>query len=348
MPIITIFRAAAPRFCALLTTCLLITGNMAFAAPAEPPLELLFSPEARLVLGEVTEINPAGRLVFKRIRVFGKSTDVPELIDVLAGKPELSSVRIGEKYVLGYSLFHHDRQHPGGVAPNRKGAILITSMGLEPALFRDSPAIEKILSAASTERGRESGRFRRLLLDALAGDDRPLQLLAAGQLAYDIELGEHLRSRERETIARIGLDAQTDNGVRALLISAAADRPRDLGDWWPDAIREVLASTPIDGYSSGTTDPVGLVLLSFAEAHADGVQVPFESVTRWLRSSYQLLVEKARALLAVKFPTETRRALEEARGESSLSQETRTYIDDQLRQLERQDAGSGARQQGPG
>ena len=347
MPTIGIFRAFAPRICTLMITALLIAANSAVAAPAEAPFSLLYSPETRLVLGEVTEINPAGRIVFKRIRVFDKSTDVPELVDVIVGETELASVRLGETYVVGYSLFHHDRK-AGGVAPNRKGAILITSVGLEPALFRDAPVIRKILSLADSEHGRESRQMRRLLIDALSGSNRPLQLLAAGQLAYDIELGERLDSRDRDVIARVGLASGTDNRVRGLLISAAATRPGELGNWSGDAIREVLASTPVGGYPSGAMDPTGLVLLAFAEAHVEGVQVPLGSVTRWLRSPHRLLVEKSRVLLGAKFPADAKKALEEARDDPTLIQETRTYIDDQLRQFERQDAGSGAQQQGPG
>lgn len=332
-------RAIGPLYCFLAALYLLAFAGMAHAGPAQPPLEQLFSPESRLILGELTEINPAGRLVFKRIKVYGKAVDVPELVDVRAGEDAMSSARIGETYVVGYTLFHHDRQHPGGMAPNRRGGVLTTSVGLEPALFRNTETIQKILALAQSERGRESRRLRRLLMNALVGDDRPLQLLAAGQVAYDIELGKRLNAKDRAAIARIGGDPETSLPVRLLLISAAAERPRILGDWWADAIRAVLASTPIGGYASGAKDPTGLVLLAFAELEAKLVPVPLESVTRWLRSPNRLFVERACAVLGTVYPADKQGALEEALGDSSLTQENKSYLDDQLNLLTRPPGG---------
>jgi hypothetical protein len=329
-------RAIGPLFCLLAASLL---PAPAVAGPAQPPLEQLFSPESRLILGELTEINPAGRVVFKRIKVYGKAVDVPELVDISATESTIASVQLGETYVVGYTLFHHDRQHAGGMAPNRRGGILTTAVGLDPALFRDSKAIQTMLSLAKTERGRESGRLRRLLLDALVGDDAPLQLLAAGQIAYDFELGKRLNAKDRAAIARIGSDPETRIPVRLLLIAAAAERPGVLGEWWADAIRAVLASTPIGGYASGAKDPTGLVLLAFAEVEARLVPVPLESVTRWLRSPYRLFVERACAVLGAVYPADKQKALEEALGDSSLSQENKSYLDDQLNLLKRPDAG---------
>ena len=332
-------RAVGPLYCFLAALYLLAFASMAHAGPAQPPLEQLFSPESRLILGELTEINPAGRLVFKRIKVYGKAVDVPERVDIRATDSTIASVKLGETYVVGYTLFHHDRKHPGGMAPNRRGGILTTAVGLDPALFRDSETIQTMLSLAKTERGRESGRLRRLLMDALVGDDAPLQLLAAGQIAYDLELGKHLKTKDRAAIARIGSDPETRIPVRLLLIAAAAERPGILGKWWADAIRAVLASTPLGGYASGAKDPTGLVLLAFDEVEAGLVSVPLESVTRWLRSPYRLFIERACAVLGTVYPADKQKALEEALGDSSLTQENKSYLDDQLNLLKRPDAG---------
>lgn len=332
-------RAICPLSRLLVALLLLTSGCSAIAGPAQPPLELLFSPEARVILGELTEINPAGRLVFKRQKVYGDPIDVPELVDVRADESAIATVQIGETYVVGYSLFHHDRQHPGGMAPNSRGGVLITTVGLEPALFKNGQTIQKILSLAGSERGRESGRLRKLLLNSLVGDDLPLQLLAAGQIAYDLELGEHLNAADREAIARIGSDRKSSISVRLLLIAAAVERPSELGRWWEGAIQEILASTPVDRYPTGTTDPTSLVLLAFAEVEAKLVVVPLESVNRWLRSPYRLFVERACVVLGTAFPTDKRNSLEHALKDSGIPEENRSYIDDQLRLLERQDAG---------
>ena len=70
-------RAITRLFKFLAITTILAFGTSAWAGPAVPPLELLFAPESRLVMGTLVEINPAGRLVFKREKVFGTHKDVP-------------------------------------------------------------------------------------------------------------------------------------------------------------------------------------------------------------------------------------------------------------------------------
>lgn len=335
MPNFARWRAVRPLFGLVFVPILLLLGTPVSAGPAQPPLELMFAPESRLILGELTEINPAGRMVFKRLKVYDQAIDVPEMVDVRAGETAMASARIGESYVVGYTLFHHDRQHPGGMAPNRRGGVLTTSVGLEPALFRNSETIQEILALAKSERGRESGRLRRLLMDALSGQDGPLQLLAAGQIAYDLELGKHLNTKDLAVVARIGGDPGTHLPVRLLLIAAAAERPQIFGDWWADSIRSVLASTPIGGYASGAVDPTGLVLLAFAEVEAKLVAVPLESVTRWLHSPNRLFVERACAILGTVFPADKQNALEGALGDSSLTQDNKSYLDDQLALLKR-------------
>lgn len=336
-------------FAALLGACLVLFSGPALAAKkAKPPLDVLFASESRLVMGSLVEKNPAGRLVFKREKVYGQSTDVPELVDVRVGQAELDSARIGQRYVLGYSLFHRDKQSPGGIAANRKGAILIHTSGLEPALFEDSRRLQKILDAAETWEGRRSDAMKRLLSKALAGPDPSLQLLAAAQFTNSPELGAKLDGKDRRALEAIARDAGAKSSLRELLFAAASEQPAAYGNWAQSLAFDLLASTPLDGYAPGAADLSTLVLLAFDESMLHHFPVPYDSLVRWLHSPQRLFVERSTALLGAIHPTRQANALEEALGESSLSSDTRKYLDDQLRIIRGQEAGADAQQHGPG
>lgn len=336
-------------FAVWLGACLVLFSGHALAAKKpKPPLDVLFASESRLVLGSLIEKNPVGRLVFKREHVYGQSTDVPELVDVRVGQSELDATQIGKRYVLGYSLFHRDKQSPGGIASNRKGGILIFTSGLEPALFEDSRPLQKILDAAETWEGRRSDAMKGLLSKALTGSDPALQLLAAAQFTNSPELGKKLNDKDRRDIESIVRYSDARPSLRELLLAAASERPGEFGDWAPVVIANLLESTPLDGYAQGPVDLSSLVLLAFDEAALHRFSVPYASLTRWLHSPQRSFVERSTALLGTLHPTRQANALEEALGESSLSSDTRKYLDDQLRIIRGQEAGTDTQQHGPG
>ena len=345
----TLRPTAVPLLQVLLVCGQLVFSALAAAAPkAKPPLDVLFLAESRLVVGSLVEKNPAGRLVFKREKVYGQSTDVPELIDVRAEPALLDSTRIGTRYVIGYSLFHRDKRDPSGYAENRKGAILINTSGLQPALFEDSRLIHKILSKSEDWEGRHSAAMKRLLMKALEGPEPALQLLAAAQFVYAPALSRQLASTDRRMFEQRARDAAANPALRELMLIGAIERPSEFGGWAGSAISELLASTPSGGYPPGTADLTSLVLLAFDETLLHRYQVPFTSLTRWLHSPQRVFVERSTALLGVLYPTRQANALEEALGDSSLTGDTRKYIDDQLRIIRGPDSGTDTQQQGPG
>lgn len=311
---------------------LLTFGIHASAGPAKPPLELIYATESRLVGGQLIEISPAGRLIFKRQEVFGNATDVPEFIDVGSSARALEIAKAGEQYIFAYTRLGYDKQYPEGITPSRKGTILISSLGLDPALFADTPELRAILKLASSEKGRESKKLRRLLFNTFADGAPALQRLAAGQLSLDTETTDRLSKKEKSILKAASLNESVNPTTRALLITAAADRPADFGDWAAEAILNVLEITPVDGYPEGTADHAGLVLLCFDEASDRNVQVPFVTLTRWLRSSNQLYLERTYRLLQMHFPERHKSALEDAIGDAGSSPATQRFLKGKLRE----------------
>jgi len=161
-------------------------------------------------------------------------------------------------------------------------------------------------------------------------------------------LSRQLASTDRRMFEQRARDAAANPALRELMLIGAIERPSEFGEWAGSAISELLASTPSGGYPPGTADLTSLVLLAFDETLLHRYPVPFTSLTRWLHSPQRVFVERSTALLGVLYPTRQANALEEALGDSSLTGDTRKYIDDQLRIIRGPDSGTDTQQQGPG
>lgn len=341
------FNANTKRSLLALTTMVISLGALpVHAEPVEPPLELLYAPGNVLVAGTVVEINPSGRLVFDRRDVLGGEGQVPDKIDVSVPLAALDGVKPGQRYIVGYTLAMTDPRNPTHTVANPNGAVVLTSIGLDPALFSDTPAARAILKAGRSEHGRESRSLFVLLMKTLAGTDRPLQTLAAGQIFLDPETRERLRESGHDIIERVARDAHTPAPVRASLLQSAADRPDDLGDWWQSAAVDVVVSTPIDGYAKGASDPYGLVLLALEVLDKHQTHVDPGALTRWVRGPDPSLVERACLMLRREAPALERTAIREALDDPKLPEQTRTFLYDHLRRLDLLDARLKARKGG--
>lgn len=321
-------------------------GQLAHAGAVEPPLHMLFSGKNRLVIGTVEERNPPDRIVFKREKVFGGFDDVPELVDLLADSITVNGVIPGDRYVFAYALIKRDKRAPGGAVKDPKGATIITSLGLEPALFRRTAALLKILDASDTEAKRDSRSLLDLLLTTLDSADPQLGNLAAAQIGLDADLGKLLGDKDRKVLRKVAESPASTTPTRSVLLQASYLYPDLYGSWWLPTSKEVLATTPLGGYPEGARDPTGLVLLAFGLVEKTDVRLPKESLVRWLRSPEPLFRERSLALLESKFPGQQRAVFEELLNDPTLSAESRNQLDDQLRHLERQDAGKDAHEQG--
>lgn len=307
---------------------------------------MLFSDTNRLVVGTVRGVNPPNRIVFMREKVFGGHDDVPEAVDLLAEVSSVNWVVPGDRYVFAYALFKRDKRAPGGMVLNSKGAMIISSLGLEPALFEDSRALRTILDSSDTEEKRDSRALLDLMLKTLKGSDPQLRNLAAAQIALDADLGKLLGDKDRALIRKVTASTDYTTATRQVLMQAAFLYPELYGAWWLPMAKEVLATTPLDGYPEGAWDPTGLVLLAFGVVENPDIQLPKESLARWLRSSRRLFLEQSLVLLGSKFPGQEREMIEEALKDPALNAESRNYLDDQMRRLGRQQAEGAEHEQG--
>lgn len=345
-----------PRFSRALSRALFL--SLAFSAsllmtPAhaqrvESPLELMYAEDAMIVAGKAIEINPAGRFVIAPKEILAGKIKPPEKLDIRIPKEFLNDVKVGERYIVAYSQFRRDPRKAVGLVPNKEGAIAIVSPGIEPAVFRDTPAVRTILKAGKSEHGRESRKLADLVLAALKGEDPQLQNLAAGELAYEPELGERLTDADRAEIEKTVRNVKTPIRVRMVLLEAASRMPEKLGDWWKKAALDIVTTTPTDGYSSAASDPVILIMTALDVLDRYSVKVPPETLKRWVWNPNPALVERVCVLLRREGPDLERSAIAQALADPKLPEATRKFLNDHLRQLDRIDERKRARKEGSG
>jgi hypothetical protein len=342
-------RALFPSvFGALLAGASLFVATAARAQRVESPLELMYGDDAAIVVGRLIDINPVGRIVIEPKEILSGKIKPPEKLDIRIPKDFLNDVKNGERYIVAYSMFRRDPRKAVGLVANKEGAIAIVSPGIEPAVFRDAPAIRAILKAGRSEHGRESRKLADLLLAALPGDDAQLQNLAAGELAYEPDLGERLNDADRALIEKTVREPKTPIRVRMVLLEAASRMPKALGDWWKKAALDIVTTTPVDGYSSAASDPVILVMTAFDVLDRYSVKVPPETLERWVRNPNPALVERVCVLLRREGPGLERSAIQQALADPKLPEATRKFLNDHLRQLDRIDERKRAQKEGSG
>jgi hypothetical protein len=342
--ILRLLRAIVPA----VTASLLAFASPARAERLESPLELIYAPDNMLVAGKLIEINPVGRIVIERKDILSGKTRPPERIDARVPNEVMADLKVGERYVMAYSLFRRDPRDPTRLAPNREGAVVLVSPGIEPALFRDTPAIRAILKAGSTEHGRESRRLLDLLLTALNGDDAQLQNLAAGELAYEPDLGERMRDADRAVVEKTVRNVKTPTRVRAVLLEGAARQPKTLGDWWKETALQIVTTTPVDGYADKASDPVFLVLTAFEVLDRYAVKVPPDALKRWVWNPNPPVVERVCVMLRREAPDQERSTIQLALADPKLPATTRKFLNDHLRRLDRMNERTKARKEGSG
>jgi hypothetical protein len=326
----------------------LFAATPASAQKVESPLELIYAPDTMLVAGKLAEINPAGRIVIQKKEVIAGKDKPPAKIDARVRKDVFPSLKIGDAYIVAYSMYRRDPRKAVGLVANPDGAIVLDNPGIEPALFRDTPAVRAILKTGKSEHGRESRKLVDLLVGALDSPDPQLRNFAAGEFAYESELVERLNEADRAAIEKFVRNVKNASAPRALLLEACARQPKALGDWWKSAALEIVTTTPVDGYADKASDPVGLVLTALEVLDRYAVKVAPESLKRWVRNPNPPLVERVLVMLRREAPEQERPAIETALADPKLPETTRKFLNDHLRRLDRMNERKAARKEGSG
>ncbi|MEO7916640.1 MAG: hypothetical protein ABIR16_03270 [Dokdonella sp.] len=322
------------RFSAIPFFACLASGTV-WAEKVKPPTIILGEPTTNIVVAEYKEAGPYNRIVFSKVRVLKSRDDVPALIDI--AKPDLRKPLVaGQSYVIAYTPYAEDRFERIGVNP--RGANFISSPGLEPALFADTPDNEALLmwridededGEAEEEGERDSPAAEAAmpkLLQMLASTDSQRRAFAAAEIAYRAKLVAALDAAQQKALQRFVIDDAGPDGSRALILAAAAAMPAKsvAVRGWNDLAVDLLENSALTDSTEAGRSRLIIAALSYPptlERARDG-----KLHGRWLRSDNIALVEAAANMLQQRSVDVARSAVAEALAESSLPPETRTYL----------------------
>lgn len=299
----------------------------AFAAKVKPPGAVLREATTSIASVEFAENGPSGRMVFRRIEKLGGDAEMPELIDLAVPEELRRIVLPGERYLIAYTIFRREAEQ---IRADRRGAQLLVSPGLEPALLRDSPENRAILAwRAGDDAAAVKARLPELLA-LLDAQDPQRQNFALSEIVLRPQLTEALDTRSRKTLQRFAARSEANANARARLLQAAVVLPQHFGTGgWKEIALDVIATTPvrvqqIEGSAS-------LVRFAFDLVERDRIKVPPATVSRWLASDNAALAEKALLTLRAQHPAEEMPRLEQALSLSLLPAGTREFLLDHRR-----------------
>lgn len=330
--------------CVVVLLALFATG--ASAERIQPPLDVLYSSSNVLIAGKLQRVEPDGRLVFGPRTTLSGTSAPGDRIRILADADTAAEARKGRRYLVGYTILVRDPHNRKAKVPNPNGPALVSSPGLEPALFEDTRALRAILEAGRDPAARTSRAFLDLLLAALRDDRHDLQNLAAHELAYRPALAQLLADADHPVLAARVDDADADPAARRALLEAAFHHPERFGSWWPAAARKIVTTTPVDGYISTTRGLDGLVMAAFGVLQAGDANLPDAALGRWVESERPALAERALLMLRKQAPQRERPIIREALANPALPAQTRTFLNEHLRRLDFMERKLGERANG--
>jgi hypothetical protein len=183
-------------------------------------------------------------------------------------------------------------------------------------------------------------------MQALGSDDPQLQNLAAGEIALDHELSPRVRKDGLAAVEQATRNPKTSPPARLLLLQTAATHSGYLGGWAGTAAKEIVENTTLDVYSNGTSDLSGLVLAALEVLDMEKAEISASSLQRWLHAANPALIEQAAVMLRRVSPATERTAVTEALSDPHLSAQSRAFLEDRLRRLDRQAAGAKGQKEG--
>lgn len=317
---------------------LLLAPALAGAAPINPPLHVLFDPLNVVVSGSLEQADPSGRLVFKREAVIAgdpKVNPVPDLIEVAAPDWLVDELAAGQRYLFAYTPYARDPQRVRTMIVNPGGPRLLSSPGLEPALFPDTPAYRQLFAYAKD--GHVGARDDSLaaMLDLLTADDGPLRTLAAVQFALDPKLQARLDRAAIRRLKAATVDPAMSWSGRFWLYDLARRKVDDFGRrWLRKTGQDVLATAPVTGYA-GHDNAGDLVAAAFLQADMGDWTVDESALARWLSSDSLALAERALIQMRRQDPALESNSLDAALARPGLGDGSRTFFEAHRRRLER-------------
>ena len=312
-------------------TLVAIGVSNAQAAKIDPPTIALGRPTTSVVVAEFKEAGPGDRLVFEHRRTLRSPGDVPALIDI--GKPDLlEPMRVGESYVLAYTMYQNDPLKR--TVTNLRGAIFLSTPGLEPALWKAGPEIEQLVLWSIGDDADAVRAALPRLLDLLRSPDAQVQAFAAAEITFRPALLHTLDASTQRALQRFVVNARAPAAARARLLLAALEMPASgrAQRGWDRAALGVLRDEPVRtrerrGHSE-------LVLDAFRYLEQRDIAADRARLQRWLASDEAALAEAALLALRRQSADAEQSALAQALERDDLPATTRKFLLEHRQRLE--------------
>lgn len=313
----------------------LSTPLPARAAPIQPPFHVLYDPLSVLIAGTLVEKHE-DRLVFRSDETLhGSAEDLPETVELRAPGWVVQSVSLQARYLVGYVPFARDPQRVRTMIVSPSGPRLLVSPGLEPALYPDTDEYRALLAYG---KGGHVGRRDDAvptLLAALESREAPVRVLAAAQFALDPGVNARLDASAVRRLRAAVTDPAMPWSSRHWLYDLASRKPEVFGRRWLRATtRSILAEAPVTGYAAAV-NAGDLVGAAFLQADLNRWDIPETALARWLRSDSPAMAERALLQMRRQDAGVEERFLAEALTDARVPENTRLFLADHRRRLER-------------
>jgi hypothetical protein len=303
---------------------------MAPAVEVLPPLLAMSDPNNGAVAGAIVGLSDDPPSIQFRVDERLRGDGSGEL-RLLVSPDDLPHLSIGEGYLAIYTDLARDSMKPRKLVRVPERARLMTFEGVELSLFRDTPAMRKLLTADPLKAAADAG-YRQRVFSGLTADDPQLADLWSGELALRAQRLSPYTPTELAGIESFVRSAQSPERARARLLLLAFDRQPLLGsDWFVAAAVDLLATTPLRLRPDASTQ--GLVHAALLIAVANPQRIDRRLLTPWLAST-PVLAESAALALRAQSPAAERSALDDVLGRALLPRVTRQFLEQHRQRLE--------------
>jgi len=317
----------------IVITCVLVSLQ-ALGGEIDPPSEFLFKASHTLVAGEIVGSTAEGTIELRVRETLHGPDPSARILKVRTSPAWLAGIDRGDSAVVGYTRYRRSATRPGSLELRPDGPVVLVSAGLEPALFRDTPALRALLMRARDVANLRSRGYLEEVTKGLESTDPQLQNYFAAELALRESLQVALNAGDRALLARFVGDKAAHPSARAMLLAAAAAHPEHFGARWPqDAAAAVVAETGVVASDAPLSPLPNLVRVAFDVLDRADRKIALAPAERWLASSHTGLAEAALLAIRRSAPEREREVAMSALANDQTKPAVRKLVRDHLRRL---------------
>ncbi|MEO6066292.1 MAG: hypothetical protein ABIP49_10995, partial [Lysobacterales bacterium] len=319
-------------FVAVFCAC---ASTLALAAAIDPPSVFLFKASHSLVAGEVVLTTAEGTLELRVRETLHGTAPNSRFLRVRTSPAWLADFDRGHSVVVGYTRYRRSATRPRTLELRPGGPVVLVSVGLEPALFRDTPALRARLARARDGAHLRSRKYFEEVTGGLESADPQLQNYYAAELVLRETLQVAMNAGDRAWLARFVGDDLSHPSARAMLLAMSAAHPERFGARWPQgAAAAMLAQIDVAASDAPLSLLPNLVRVAFDVLDRADQKIALGSAERWLVSSHTGLVEAALLAIRRTAPEREREIATRALANDRVQPAVRDFVRDHLRRLD--------------